>query len=54
MVPIELSELGTEFEVDAPSGREAAIVVPKPFIDPDKDTPKQQVGSGAAAASSAS
>ena len=43
MVPIELSGLGTEFAVDAPSGRVDAIVVPKPFVDPDKDTPKQQV-----------
>ena len=38
---------GREFEVEAPSGRVEAIVVPKPFVDPDKDTPKQQVKAGA-------
>ena len=43
MVPVELSELGTELEVEAPGGRVEAVVVPKPFIDPDKDTPKQEV-----------
>ena len=40
MVPIELSGLGTEFAVEAPSGRVEAIVVPKPFVDPEKDTPR--------------
>ena len=48
MVPIELSELGTEFAVEAPSGRVDAVVVPKPFVDPEKDTPKQQVKAGTA------
>jgi glycine cleavage system aminomethyltransferase T len=48
MVPIELAELGTELSVEAPSGRVDAIVVPKPFVDPDKDTPKQAVKAGAA------
>jgi aminomethyltransferase len=48
MVPIGLSELGTELVVEAPSGKVDAIVVPKPFVDPEKDTPKQQVKAGAA------
>jgi aminomethyltransferase len=43
MLPIELAEFGTELEVDAPGGRQSAVVVPKPFIDPKKDTPKQEV-----------
>jgi glycine cleavage system aminomethyltransferase T len=43
MVPIELAELGTELEVETPHGRTAAVVVPKPFIDPRKETPKQSV-----------
>jgi aminomethyltransferase len=43
MVPIELAELGTELEVETPHGRAAAVVVPKPFIDPRKETPKQSV-----------
>jgi glycine cleavage system aminomethyltransferase T len=47
MVPIELTELGTQLEVEVPSGRTEAVVVPKPFIDPEKETPKQQVGVGA-------
>jgi glycine cleavage system aminomethyltransferase T len=40
MVPIELTELGTEFEVDTPHARTSAVVVEKPFIDPKKETPK--------------
>ena len=52
MVPIELSELGTELQIDAPSGRVEAVVVPKPFVDPEKATPKQEVAAGAAGASS--
>jgi aminomethyltransferase len=43
MLPIELAEFGTEIEVDTPSGRQSAVVVRKPFIDPKKDTPKQDV-----------
>ena len=43
MVPVELAEFGTELEVEAPSGTQSAIVVRKPFIDPKKDTPKQDV-----------
>jgi aminomethyltransferase len=48
MLPIELTEFGTELEVEAPTGRQSAVVVRKPFIDPEKDTPKQEVAIGAA------
>ncbi len=43
MVPIEQSELGTEFEVERPEGITSAGVVEKPFIDPKKETPKQEL-----------
>ncbi|MGI8827212.1 MAG: glycine cleavage T C-terminal barrel domain-containing protein [Chloroflexota bacterium] len=41
MVPIEHADLGTELEVETPAGRTSAVVVPKPFIDPEKEIPKQ-------------
>ncbi|MEX0428466.1 glycine cleavage T C-terminal barrel domain-containing protein [Nocardioides sp. DS6] len=44
MLPIELTTLGTEVEVDTGRGVAPAVVVPKPFIDPTKDQPKQDVG----------
>jgi aminomethyltransferase len=40
MVPVDHSELGTELLVDTQSGRQSARVVPKPFLDPAKHTPK--------------
>lgn len=40
IVPVELTELGTEMEVETPHGRTSAVVVEKPFIDPKKETPK--------------
>jgi glycine cleavage system aminomethyltransferase T len=43
MVPTEHSELGTEFEVERPGETVSAVVVPKPFIDPEKETPKQEL-----------
>jgi glycine cleavage system aminomethyltransferase T len=43
MVPIEHSELGTELEVERPDGMVSATVVEKPFIDPKKETPKQEL-----------
>jgi glycine cleavage system aminomethyltransferase T len=43
MVPVELTELGTPLEVETPHGRASAKVVEKPFIDPGKETPKQEV-----------
>ncbi len=49
MLPVELTELGTRVEVDTGAGRVEATVVPKPFIDPTKDQPKQDVGALVAA-----
>jgi glycine cleavage system aminomethyltransferase T len=46
MVPVELSELGSELEVETPHGRSSAVVVEKPFVDPKKETPKQKVRPG--------
>jgi glycine cleavage system aminomethyltransferase T len=43
MVPIELSELGTELEVDVYGDRRDAVVVQMPFIDPKKEIPKQRL-----------
>ncbi|MGH3442203.1 MAG: glycine cleavage T C-terminal barrel domain-containing protein [Nitriliruptorales bacterium] len=44
MVPIALAALGAELEVETPqSGRVRATVVQKPFIDPGKNTPKQDL-----------
>jgi len=43
MVPVELGEIGTELEVDTPAGRVAAVVVPKPFVDPTKELPKRRL-----------
>lgn len=40
MLPIERSDVGNRFEVETPQGRRTAVTVPKPFIDPGKDTPK--------------
>jgi glycine cleavage system aminomethyltransferase T len=45
MVPTEHSELGNELEVERPEGTTSAIVVEKPFIDPKKETPKQELAS---------
>lgn len=41
MVPVEQTTLGTQLEVETPNGRTSAVVVPKPFIDPSKEIPKQ-------------
>lgn len=41
MLPVELTELDTELGVETPAERTPAVVVPKPFIDPKKDAPKQ-------------
>jgi aminomethyltransferase len=46
MVPIALADLGTTLEVDAPSGRVVATVVAMPFIDPEKEIPKQRLSTG--------
>jgi glycine cleavage system aminomethyltransferase T len=47
MVPVELAELGTELEVETPAERTSAVVVEKPFIDPKKEIPKQELAAGA-------
>jgi glycine cleavage system aminomethyltransferase T len=41
MLPLELTDLGTEVEVETPTGRHPGTVVDMPFIDPGKDTPKR-------------
>ena len=40
MVPVGLAGLGTELDVRLPDGPRRAVVVPKPFVDPSKETPK--------------
>lgn len=45
MVPVELTELGTQLLVDTGAEQVDAVVVPKPFIDPKKDQPRQDVSS---------
>ena len=48
MLPIEFAELGTELAVETPAERTSAIVVRKPFIDPQKEIPKQHLATAAA------
>jgi len=48
MVPIEYADLGTDLEVETPGERTSAVVVQKPFIDPRKEIPKQQLAAAAA------
>jgi aminomethyltransferase len=48
MLPIELTELGTELEVETPTERTSVVVVEKPFVDPKKEIPKQTLTTGAA------
>ena len=50
MVPTQLSEIGTELEVETPAGVVHAVVVPKPFVDPGKQTPKGSFSGGASMA----
>jgi len=40
MVPVKYAEVGTTLRVEANTGEQDAVVVPKPFHDPSKDTPK--------------
>jgi glycine cleavage system aminomethyltransferase T len=47
MVPIDHAELGTDLEVERPEGTTSAVVVDKPFIDPEKETPKQELSGSA-------
>jgi glycine cleavage system aminomethyltransferase T len=41
MLSIGHADMGTSLEVETPHGRVGAVTVRKPFIDPDKDIPKQ-------------
>jgi aminomethyltransferase len=41
MVPVEYEAYGTELVVETQHGRNDAVVVQKPFVDPKKDKPKQ-------------
>ena len=41
MLPIEHTEMGRSYEVETPHGRAGAVTVPKPFLDPKKEIPKQ-------------
>jgi aminomethyltransferase len=43
MVPIKHAELGTELEVETPAERTSAVVVRRPFIDPGKEIPRQDL-----------
>ena len=43
MLPVQLTGLGTTVDVDTGHEITPAVVVPKPFIDPTKDQPKQDV-----------
>jgi aminomethyltransferase len=47
MVPTEHSELGTELEIERPDETVGAVVVPMPFVDPKKETPKQELSATA-------
>ncbi|MDE2871273.1 MAG: glycine cleavage system protein T, partial [Gemmatimonadota bacterium] len=40
MVPAASAELGTRLSVTTPDGERDAMVVPRPFVDPDKEIPK--------------
>lgn len=40
LVPVSHSDAGTTLTIRSAKGEAAAVVVPKPFIDPTKDTPK--------------
>jgi glycine cleavage system aminomethyltransferase T len=39
-LPVERSELGTKLTVGTPLGEAPAVVVPMPFVDPEKEIPK--------------
>jgi glycine cleavage system aminomethyltransferase T len=43
MVPIEYAVLGTNLEVETPAERTSAVVVRRPFIDPEKEIPRQDL-----------
>jgi glycine cleavage system aminomethyltransferase T len=47
IVPIEYTQQGTELEVETPRERTSAVVVRRPFIDPEKEIPKQHLTTAA-------
>ncbi|SDS61248.1 glycine cleavage T C-terminal barrel domain-containing protein [Microlunatus soli] len=50
MLPVELTRLGTELEIEIDGAKVPAVVVEKPFVDPRKYQPKTDVGGLAATA----
>jgi glycine cleavage system aminomethyltransferase T len=48
MIPLEFTELGTELEVETTSEKTSAVVVRRPFIDPEKEVPKQDLATAGA------
>jgi glycine cleavage system aminomethyltransferase T len=43
MVPIEVAELGTQLDVEVNGESREAVVVAMPFVDPEKEIPKQRL-----------
>ena len=43
-----VAKLGTELEVETPAERTSAVVVRRPFIDPEKEIPKQDLAAAGA------
>ena len=41
MLPIEHADVGNKFEVETQHGRTWTVTVPRLFIDPKKEIPKQ-------------
>jgi glycine cleavage system aminomethyltransferase T len=39
-VPVRLADVGTKFALETPFGEAVAEVVPRPFVDPNKEIPK--------------
>jgi aminomethyltransferase len=48
MVPIEHAELGTELEIETTTEKTTGVVVERPFIDPKKEVPKQDLATAGA------
>ena len=46
---IAAASRGTELEVETPNESTSAVVARKPFIDPEKEIPKQDIAARAAA-----
>jgi glycine cleavage system aminomethyltransferase T len=41
MLPVQHADMGNTFDIETQHGRTSAVTVPKPFIDPEKEVPKQ-------------